>query len=108
MIVEDAGGLGAPLDWSSNYADLARILGLELILVVPNHPGFISAAALSLDYAARRGIPVRGCIVNGIDRAASETVHRDADFIVRATGARCLGTVRYKEPLALNIVERLL
>jgi dethiobiotin synthetase len=108
MIVEDAGGLGAPLDWQHTYGDLARMLGLELILVVPNHPGFISAAALSLDYAARRGIPIRGCIVNGIDRAASETVQRDADFIVRATGVRCLGMVRFKEPLALNIVERLL
>ena len=84
------------------------MLGLELILVVANHPGFISAAALSLDYAARRGIPIRGCIVNGIDRAASETVQRDGDFIVHATGARCLGTVRFKEPLALDIVERLL
>jgi dethiobiotin synthetase len=108
MIVEDAAGLGAPIDWQHTYADLARMLGLELILVVPNHPGFISAAALSLDYAARRGIPIRGCIVNGIDRAASEAVQRDAEFLERATGTRILGTVRFREPLALNIVERLL
>ncbi len=108
MIVEDAAGLGAPLDWEHTYADLARMLRLELILVVPNHPGFISAAALSLDYAERRGIPIRGCIVNGIDRAASETVQRDAGFMERATGTPILGTVRFKEPLALNIVERLL
>src|SRR5579863_2592297 len=107
-IVEDAGGLAAPIDWGHTYADLARALGLELILVTANQAGFINHAALTLDYASRRGIPIRGFILNALDREASATVHRDAELLARATDARALGTVRFKEPLALHIVELLL
>jgi dethiobiotin synthase len=107
-LIEDAEGLAAPIDWQHTYADLARAFDLRLILVVANRPGFINAAALTLDYAARRGIQVCGFILNALDRDASATVTRDAEFLSRATGAVCLGTVRFKEPLALSIVERLL
>lgn len=108
MLVEDADGLAAPIDWTHSYADLARALGLEIIMVAANRPGFINAAALTLDYAAHRSVPVRGFILSALDREASSTVRRDADLLSRATGATCLGTVRFKEPLALDIVERLL
>jgi dethiobiotin synthetase len=108
MIVEDAGGLAAPIDWRHNYADLARVLGLELILVAANRPGFINHAVLTLDYASHRAIPIRGFILNALDREASATVQRHAGLLARASGARPLGTVRYKEPLALDIVELLL
>lgn len=107
-LIEDAEGLAAPIDWHHTYADLARAFDLRMILVVANRAGFINAAALTLDYAARRGIPVCGFILNALDRHASATVLRDAEFLSRATGAACLGTVRFKEPLALSIVERLL
>jgi len=107
-LIEDTEGLAAPIDWQHTYADLARTFDLRLILVVANRPGFINAAALTLDYAARRGIEVCGFIMNALDRDASATVARDAEFLSRATGAICLGAVRFKEPLALSIVERLL
>ena len=107
-LVEDASGLAAPIQWDYNYADLARALGLELIVVAANNPGFINAAALTFDYAARHGLEVRGFILNALNREASETVRRDAELLARAAAAPCLGTVRFKEPLALNIVERLL
>lgn len=51
---------------------------------------------------------VRGFILNALNREASDTVRRDAELLERACGAACLGTVRFKEPLALSIVERLL
>ena len=108
VLVEEAGGLAAPIDWEHTWADLSRACGLELILVTSNLPGFISAAAMTFDYAAHREVRVRGFILNALDTAASATIVRDAEFLHRATGARCLGTVRFKEPLALNIVEQLL
>ena len=67
-LVEESGGLAAPLDWRHNFADLALELKLEVLLVVANRGGFINAAALTIDYAARRGIPVRGFILNALDR----------------------------------------
>jgi dethiobiotin synthetase len=79
-----------------------------LILIAANRGGFLNAAALTLDYADHRNILVRGFILNALDRDASTTVDRDAGFVTRATGARCLGTVRFKEPLGLAIVEKLL
>jgi len=107
-LLEDADGLAAPIDWQHTYADLARTFDLRLILVAANRPGFINAAALTLDYAARREIQLCGFILNALDRDASATIARDAAFLSRATGATCLGTVRFKEPLSLAIVERLL
>lgn len=108
MLVEDAGGIAAPIEWGRDYADLALSLGLETILIVANRRDFIAAGALSIAYAKLRGVPVRGFIMNALDREASATVERDASMLARAGGARCLGTVRFKQPLALSIVERLL
>jgi dethiobiotin synthetase len=107
-LVEDACGIAAPLEWNRNYADMALALGLEMILIVANRRDFIAAGALALGYAALRGVPVRGFILNALDREASATIERDASMLARASGVRCLGTVRFKEPLALNIVEQLL
>jgi dethiobiotin synthetase len=107
-LVEDCGGLAAPIEEERNYADLARELALDIVLVVANRGSFTNASVLALDYAARRGIPVRGFILNALDRDASASVDRDAEAVARATGARSLGTVRFKEPLGLAIVESLL
>jgi dethiobiotin synthetase len=107
-IVEDTGGLTAPIEGKQNFADLAVTLGLTLMIVVASRGAFISTATLTAAYAAHRGIPVRGFILNGLDPAASTSVARDAEAVAQATGLECLGTLRYKEPLALSIVERLL
>jgi dethiobiotin synthetase len=108
MLVEDAGGIAAPIEWGRDYADLALGLGLEMILIVANRQDYVTAGALSIAYATLRGVPVRGFILNALDREASATIERDASMLARASGASCLGTVRFKEPLALNIVEKLL
>ena len=108
MLVEDAEGLAAPLDWHHTGADLAHEFDLKLILIVANRPGFINDARLALNYAANRRIRVAGFIMNALDSDMSASVVRDAEFVRKATGATCLGTVRFKEPLALSIVERLL
>ena len=107
-IVEDCGGLAAPIDWNNDYADLALALGLETILVVANHGAFINEARLATEYAMRRGLRIGGFILNALDRESSTSVQRDADFVARATRVFCLGTVRFKEPVSLAIVEQLL
>ncbi len=111
VIVEDTHGLAAKLDAGHDFADLALAHRLELILlirVVGSRPGFTDAAKRALEFAASRGIQVRGAILNALDREASATIKDDAEALARATGARILGTVRFKEPLSLAIVEQLL
>jgi hypothetical protein len=76
--------------------------------VVGHRPGFADAAKRALEFAAARGIQVRGAILNALDRQANATIAKDAEALARATGVRMLGAVRFKEPLSLAIVEHLL
>jgi dethiobiotin synthetase len=108
VIVEDTHGLAARLDAQHDFADLALAHRLELILVVGHRPGFGDAAKRALEFAAARGIQIRGAILNALDREANATIARDAEALARAIGMRMLGTVRFKEPLSLAIVEQLL
>jgi dethiobiotin synthetase len=61
-LVEERGGLGAPIDWRHNFTDLALELKLEAFLIVANRGDFINAAALTIEYAKRRQMPVRDFI----------------------------------------------
>ena len=108
ILVEDCGGLAAPIDWQHTYADLVAALRLDVILVVANRSAFINAAELASQYATLRGITLRGFVLSALDSNASATAERDAAFVARVTGVSCLGTVRFKEPVGRAIVERLL
>jgi dethiobiotin synthetase len=108
VIVEDTHGIAAKIDASHDFADLAIAHRLELILVVGRRAGFIDAAKDALEFAAMRGIAIRGAILNALDRDASATIVEDAKAVALATGVRVLGTMRFKEPLSLAIVEQLL
>jgi dethiobiotin synthetase len=63
-LVEGAGGLLVPLNASSSFADLARICGLRLLVVVGNRLGAINHARLTLDWARSGGLPLAGYVVN--------------------------------------------
>jgi dethiobiotin synthetase len=108
MLVEGAGGIAVPLTWRENYADLALDLGLELILVVANRLGCINSTLLSLDYAARRGMPIKGYILNDADGARSPASLTNARSLERLTPVRCLGAVGYREAISAEICRRVL
>jgi len=108
LMVEGAGGIAVPLTWNFNYADLAAALGLELILVVANRLGCLNAAMLSLDYAKSRNLRVCGYILNDSEPVSSPAASTNAASLKRLTGLAALGTVRYKEPLSLQIVKNVL
>jgi dethiobiotin synthetase len=107
-IVEDSYGLATRLDAAHDFADLAIAHGLELILVVAWQPGYVDAAKAALDFAGRRDVPIRGVILNALAPAALADIDGDAHELAIATGAPLLGTMRFKEPLSLAIVEQLL
>jgi dethiobiotin synthetase len=108
VLVEGAGGIAVPVTWDFNYADLARALDLKVILVVANRLGCLNSTLLSIDYAARKNVPVSGYILNDAEPASSAAARTNADSLRRLTGVPAFGVVRYKEPLPLAIVERLL
>ncbi len=69
VIVEGVGGFRVPLgpDWDS--ADLARALGLPVILVVGMRLGCINHALLTAEAIAARGLTLAGWIANRVDPA---------------------------------------
>ncbi len=108
VLVEGAGGITVPLTWRFDFADLAAALNLELIVVIANRLGCLNATLLTLHYAASKGLRIAGWILNDVEPATSPAALSNADSLRRLTDAPCLGAMRFKEPLGIGVVERLL
>ncbi|HKD65614.1 MAG TPA: dethiobiotin synthase [Candidatus Binataceae bacterium] len=108
VIVEGAGGIAVPLTWDFNYADLAAALHLDVILVIANRLGCLNSTLLSIDYATRRSLRVAGYILNDTEPVSSAACRTNAASLKHLTEVPALGTVRYKEPLPLEIVKNVL
>lgn len=77
LVVEGAGGWQVPFNRTCTLADLARSLGLPVILVVGVRLGCINHALLSARAIAADGLPLAGWVASCIDPAfasAEETV----------------------------------
>lgn len=69
VIVEGAGGFHVPLSDTETGADLARALGLPVVLVVGLRLGCLNHALLTQEAIASRGLALAGWVVNRIDPA---------------------------------------
>lgn len=72
MLVEGAGGLLVPLDSATDMADLARDLGLPLLVVARARLGTINHTRLTLECAAARALEVFGTVLSHSSGALSE------------------------------------
>jgi dethiobiotin synthetase len=108
VIVEGTGGIAAPITWNRDFADLAWLLDLELIVVIANRRGCLNIATLTLKYADSRGLKSAGYILNDVEPEASAAAETNEASMARLTHARPLGRVRFREPLGKTIVEKLL
>ncbi|HKF30658.1 MAG TPA: dethiobiotin synthase [Candidatus Binataceae bacterium] len=108
VLVESISGLAEPITWQSDFADLAAALDLEVIVVIANRPGAINSALLTLRYAASKGLRVAGWIVNDLKPAMGPGDPTTVKTLSRLTDTTCLGTMRFKEPLSIEVVEKLL
>jgi dethiobiotin synthetase len=64
LLVEGAGGLLVPVKEDHLMADLAKALGLPLLVVARANLGTINHTLLTLHYAAHEGVPVTGVVMN--------------------------------------------
>src|SRR5215472_15471238 len=108
VLVESAGGLAEPITWQADFADLAAALDLEVTVVIANRPGAINSALLTLRYAASKGLRVAGWIVNDLKADMGPGDPTTVKTLSRLTDTTCLGTMRFKEPLSIEVVEKLL
>ena len=107
VLVESAGGIATPITWDADFASLAMLLALEVIVVIGIRPGWINDGVLTLKYAESRGLDIAGYILCHVEQGASQHDENNETF-TRLSNARYLGRMRYREPLAKAIVEPLI
>jgi dethiobiotin synthetase len=69
VVCEGVGGFRVPLDDTTDTVDLAKALGLPLVLVVGMRLGCLNHALLTAQAIAASGLPLAGWIANAIDPA---------------------------------------
>jgi dethiobiotin synthetase len=67
VVVEGVGGFRVPLNESYDTADLAKDLGLPVLLVVGIRLGCINQALLTAEAIAARGLKLMGWVANTVD-----------------------------------------
>jgi dethiobiotin synthetase len=67
VVVEGAGGFCVPLSMNESGADLAKLLGLPVILVVGMRLGCLNHAMLTAQAVAAQGLRIAGWVANCID-----------------------------------------
>lgn len=101
VVVEGAGGWCVPLgaDWDSS--DVARELGLPVIVVVGLRLGCLNHALLTAEAIRARGLPLAGWVGNTLDAQMPQlegnlaTLHHE---FARRHAAPCLGRVPHLSP----------
>jgi dethiobiotin synthetase len=104
MIVEGAGGLMVPLVSTYTYADLARQLGLGVIVVVGNRLGAINHAILTIEHASCLGLNVCGYILNELESERTPATTTNAATLQELTRVKCLGKIPFIAPDAEGTV----
>ncbi len=92
VIAEGAGGFLVPLDATRSCAELPRLLGMDVILVVGLRLGCLNHALLTVEAIGTRGLALAGWVGNAI---IPEFPRRDLNIEALAgrIAAPCLGIV---------------
>jgi dethiobiotin synthetase len=92
VIAEGAGGFLVPLDATRSCAELPRLLGMDVILVVGLRLGCLNHALLTAEAVAARGLTLAGWVGNTL---APVFPRRDANIATLAAriAAPCIGIV---------------
>ncbi|HMV17963.1 MAG TPA: dethiobiotin synthase [Rhodocyclaceae bacterium] len=96
LLVEGVGGFRVPLGDDYDSADLARDLGLPVILVVGLRLGCINHALLSVEAIAARGLTFAGWIANRVDPAMLR-VDENLAALQKGLPAPLLGVLPFRE-----------
>lgn len=107
LLVEGAGGLLVPYAEGVAGVDLAKRLGLPLLVVARTALGTVNHTALTLREAARNGIPIAGLILNRTPGSEGPQEAGNAELIASLTGCRALGTFPTVPPAAAGDPDQL-
>lgn len=96
VVVEGVGGFRVPLDEHRDTADLARLLGLPVVLVVGMRLGCLNHALLTQEAIAARGLSLAGWVANCIDPQMAG-FEPSLDLLRRRIDGPLLGVLDYRE-----------
>jgi dethiobiotin synthetase len=108
VLVESAGTIETPITPDEDFADLAAMLSLEVIVVAGNRPGCAAAVTLTQQRCERIELKVAGYILCDCDSATSSATDDIETSLKRIATVPYLGRMRHREPLARAIVEQLI
>ncbi len=91
VVVEGAGGLLVPLADGYAVADLARDIGLPLLVVARDALGTINHTLLTLEAARARSLAVAGVVLNRLHGDVDPTTRTNRDTLARLAGVPVLG-----------------
>lgn len=106
-LVEGAGGWRVPLNPTETLADLARALGLPVILVIGVRLGCLNHALLTAEAIARDGLKLAGWVANILDPEMPR-LRENIDALGQRLRAPCLGCVPFlTDPSPSAVAEHL-
>ncbi|MCA3236727.1 MAG: dethiobiotin synthase [Curvibacter sp.] len=97
VVVEGVGGWRVPLTPSYDTSDLARELGLPVILVVGLRLGCINHALLTAEAIAARGLHLAGWVANTVDPSMAQS-DGNVEAIAARLSAPLLGRIPRLSP----------
>ena len=101
VVVEGVGGWRVPLNEREDVADLARMLGLPVLLVVGVRLGCLNHARLSADAIAAAGVPWAGWVASCIDPQMSR-MRENLAALEALLPAPCLGTIPFLADVSVD------
>jgi len=94
VVVEGVGGFRVPLNSREDSADLARLLGVPVILVVGMRLGCLNHALLTWEAIESRGLELAGWIANCMDPCMA-ALHENLGALEKRIKQPLLGTLAY-------------
>jgi len=97
VIVEGAGGALVPFDKNNLLVDIAKQLGLDVLIVAENKLGAINHTLLTIEALRRRKMRILGVVFNN-PQSANKLVVQDNPIIVEALSReRVFGVLAWKD-----------
>jgi len=95
VLVEGAGGLLVPLAEDATYADLALALEMPVLVVARAGLGTVNHTALTCEALSRRGLEVRGVVLNRATPGGDPSEPYNPAEIERLAGVRVVASLPY-------------
>lgn len=107
MLVEGVGGLLVPITASYNVADLARDIGLPLILVSRIRLGTLNHTLLTLNAARQYGLNIKGIILNKQETDDLDDVEKQQEKLIEElSDIPILGICPYIEDVSVEGIQQ--